>query len=146
MKSKFRQGIFEPVNKEKYTGKLPIVGRSSWELNYMRCCDINENVIAWGSESIKITYYSPVDKKQHTYYPDFILQVKKPDGSLKTQVIEIKPSRQTKPPKLSRNRNVKTMLYESKTYAINQAKWAAAREFCRCRNWDFFILTEKDLK
>jgi hypothetical protein len=38
------------------------------------------------------------------------------------------------------------MLYESQTYAVNQAKWAAAREFCESRNWDFLIATEKDLK
>lgn len=146
MSGKFKQGIFEPTNKEKFKGNKVCVFRSSWELTYMRFCDINENIIAWGSETIKIVYFSPIDKRQHTYYPDFIIQVKKPDGSLKTQIIEIKPSRQTKPPKISKIRNVKTMLYESQTYAINQAKWIAAREFCSTRNWDFIIITEKDLK
>lgn len=111
----------------------------------MRFCDLNENVIAWGSETIKISYYSPVDKRQHTYFPDFIVQVKKTDGTLKTQIIEIKPYRQTKPPKIAKNRNVKTMLAESATYSVNQAKWSAASQFCAERGWEFVILTEKNL-
>lgn len=145
MPKNYKQGIFEPTNKEKYKGKKTCIFRSSWELQYMRFCDLNENVIVWGSETIKISYYSPVDKRQHTYFPDFIVQVKKTDGTLKTQIIEIKPYRQTKPPKISKNRNVKTMLAESATYSVNQAKWSAARQFCAERGWEFVILTEKNL-
>lgn len=145
MAKNYRQGIFEPTNKEKYKGsKLPVF-RSSWELKYMRFCDLNENVLSWGSEIVKISYWSPVDQRTHTYFPDFIVQVKKSNGTLKTQIIEIKPLRQTRPPKMAKNRNVKTMLAESQTYAVNQAKWSAAKQFCAERGWDFIIITEKDL-
>ena len=144
-KTKYRQGIFEPTNKAKYSGRTPIVWRSSWELKYMRFCDINENIVAWGSESIKIQYFSTVDNRTHTYFPDFIIQVRKQDGTLKTQIIEIKPFRETNPPKMSRNRKVKSMIREANTYIVNQAKWSAAKEFCKTRNWDFIIITEKDL-
>jgi hypothetical protein len=141
----YHQGIFEPTNKEKYKGDKTPVFRSSWELKFMRLCDINENIIGWGSESLKIPYFSPIDQKVHNYYPDFVIQVKKPDGSKKMQIIEIKPSRETKPPKIAKNRNSKTMMYESLTYVKNQAKWKAAKAFCAERDWEFIIVTEKDL-
>jgi len=32
------------------------------------------------------------------------------------------------------------------TYGINSAKWEAAKEFCADRNWEFVVLTEKDVK
>ncbi len=62
MAKTYRQGIFEPTNKNKYKGsKLPVF-RSSWELKFMRFCDMNENVVSWGSESLKIPYWSPVER------------------------------------------------------------------------------------
>lgn len=145
MSKNYKQGIFEPLNKEKYKGTKNAIFRSSWELKFMRFCDMNENVISWGSECLKIAYWSPVDKRQHNYFPDFMLQVKKADGTLKTKIIEIKPLRQTKPPVIKKNRNVKTMLAEAKTYTVNQAKWAAAKQYCDERGWEFVIVTEKDL-
>jgi hypothetical protein len=30
-------------------------------------------------------------------------------------------------------------------YAKNQAKWSAAREFCKDNGWEFRILTEAEL-
>lgn len=32
-----------------------------------------------------------------------------------------------------------------KTYAVNEAKWKAAREFCADRRMEFKIITEKEL-
>jgi hypothetical protein len=32
------------------------------------------------------------------------------------------------------------------TYAVNDAKWRAATEYCKDRKWQFKILTEKELK
>ena len=149
MGTTFKNGIFTPTNRAKYIGtKLPHF-LSSWEYKFMRFLDINENIIQWGSESIKIpyTYFDPITKNQssHIYYPDFIIRIKKSDTIMRTQIIEIKPFRETKAPKLAKNRKTKTMLYEVKTYAKNQAKWAAAKEFCRVRDWDFVVITEKDL-
>lgn len=143
----YHQGIFPAVNKEKYLGnnRDNIVFRSGWELRFMRFCDINENILAWASETIKISYLSPEDNKIHTYYPDFIIKVKMQDGSIKTRIVEIKPLKETIPPIVSKKRKVKTLMYESALYKKNQAKWAAAREYCKNRNWDFIILTEKDL-
>lgn len=145
----FKQDCFVPKNPKKYAGVWPIVYRSSWECKFMRFLDINENILQWGSESVKInyTYFDPITKRQsdHIYFPDFIIKIKKSDDVVRTQIIEIKPLRETKPPKIGKNKSTKTMIYEAKTYAKNQAKWFAAKEFCRVRNWDFVVLTEKDL-
>lgn len=145
----FKQNIFTPKNPKKYIGTLPCIYRSSWEAKFCRFLDINENILQWGSESFSIeyTYFDPISKRQstHRYYPDFIIKIKKSEGVIRTQVVEIKPLRETKAPKLANNRSTKTMLYEVKTYAKNQAKWAAAKEYCRVRDWDFIIITEKNL-
>jgi hypothetical protein len=139
-------GFFEPMNKEKYKGNSThCTFRSNLELTYMKFFDMNEHIIAWASENVKISYYNPMDKKQHIYYPDFIIQVKKSDGTIKTQVVEIKPYRETLPPKLGKNKNTKTMMYQVESYTRNTSKWNAARDYCAAKNWDFIILTEKDV-
>jgi hypothetical protein len=59
-------------------------------------------------------------------------------------LIEIKPYNQSIEPKV-KTRITKQYITEVCTYAINQAKWKAAREFCLDRQWEFKVLTEKDL-
>ena len=66
------------------------------------------------------------------------MKVKESTGKIKTYVIEVKPHKQTKPPS-------KKNLYEMKTYAVNQAKWKAAKEFCDDRRIEFKIITENEL-
>ncbi len=109
----------------------------------MRYLDDNPNVIWWGSEELPIPYYSPVDKKKHRYFPDFIAKMRKADGTVMTYIIEVKPEKQTQPP--TQKRKTKTFLQEAITYEINKAKWFAAEEFCKDHGWQFLILTEKHL-
>ena len=109
-------------------------------MNYL---DDNPNVIWWGSEELPIPYLSPVDRKKHRYFPDFIAKMRKSDGSVMTYVIEVKPENQTKPP--TQKRKTRTYLQEAVTYEINKAKWHAAEEFCKDHGWQFQILTEKHL-
>ena len=87
---------------------------------------------------------SLIDHRVHRYFPDFIIKVKESTGQLKTYVIEVKPKKQTQPPK-KRSRVTKSYLYECKTYAVNQAKWKAANEFCEDRRIEFKIITEDEL-
>ena len=65
--------------------------------------------------------------------------MKESTGQVKTYVIEVKPKKQTKKP------TSKSSLFECKTYAINQAKWKAAREWCADRMIEFKIITEDEL-
>ena len=140
------KGKYKPINRSKYKGNtMNIIYRSSWERNFMVYCDTNSNIIKWSSEEIKIPYKSPIDKKIHTYYPDFWIKIKKHDGQIQQTVIEIKPKKQTKPPKANTNKT-KYYLQEVKTWGINQAKWKAAETYCKHKQWNFKILTEYELK
>ena len=121
-----------------------IICRSSWERKFCRYCDLNENVISWGSEEFWIPYLSPVDNRVHRYFPDFIMKIKENTGAIKTYVVEVKPKKQTVPPKKPK-RQTKSYLYECKTYAVNQAKWKAAVEFCKDHMIEFKVITEKEL-
>ena len=53
-----------------------------------------------------------------------------------------KPAKQTAPPK-KKTRVTNPSL--SKTYAVNQAKWKAAQEYCADRRIEFKIITEREL-
>jgi hypothetical protein len=56
----------------------------------------------------------------------------------------VKPKKQTVPPK-QKSRATKSYLYECKTYAVNQAKWKAAKEWCADRMLEFKVITEEEL-
>jgi len=132
-------------NKDKYIGNPSnIICRSLWERRVCKYLDENVNVLKWGSEELTIPYYSPMDNKNHKYFPDFIAKIKNKDASTKTVIIEVKPKKQTKPPKTPK-RKTKNYINECVTYTINEAKWDAANKFCKSRDWDFIILTEDDI-
>jgi len=143
--SKYNQGKFHPQNPQKYKGNVNnIIYRSSWELKFMQWCDRNENILEYGSEEFWIPYISPVDNRVHRYFPDFIIKVRENSGNTKNYVVEVKPQRQTVPPK-QKSRVTKSYLYEAQTYAVNQAKWKAAEEWCADRLLNFMVITEKEL-
>ena len=139
------KSIYKPEHPKKYQGNPNnIICRSSWERKFCRWCDLNESIIAWGSEEFFVPYISPIDNRIHRYFPDFIIKVKESSGQIKTYVVEVKPKKQTMPPKEPKRRT-KSYLYECKTYAVNQAKWKSAEEFCADRKIQFKIITEEEL-
>lgn len=139
------KGFFKPKNPTKYKGNPSnIVYRSSWELKLMIRLDEDPNIISWGSEEIVIPYRSPIDNKIHRYFVDFIVTKINKDGSKETVLIEVKPEKQTKPPKIQKN-ITKKYLTEVKNWGVNEAKWKAAKEYCEDRKWKFYIFTEKEL-
>jgi hypothetical protein len=139
------KGKYHPSFLSKYKGDpTNIIYRSLWERKFMVYCDLNENVIEWSNEEMFVWYRSPVDGKPHRYFPDFLIKVKESDGSIKKYMIEVKPKHQTSPPPKPQ-RQTKKYLYEAYEYAKNQAKWAAAREWCEDRGYEFKVLTEKEL-
>ena len=142
---KYHQGRFHHQNPQKYKGDVNnIIYRSSWELKFMQWCDRNENIMEYGSEEFWIPYVSPVDNRVHRYFPDFIIKVKESNEEIKTYVVEVKPKRQTIPPK-QKSRVTKSYLYEVQTYAVNQSKWNAADEWCKDRRLEFKVITENEL-
>lgn len=145
------KGRFRPANPNKYRGDpTNIVYRSSWEFKFMRWCDRHPHVLEWGSEEVVVPYESPVDKKMHRYFPDFVIKKINRDKTVSTVMIEIKPKAQTMPPDpskaLTENGNKsRRYLNEVMTYGVNQAKWEAAKEFCSHKGWHFVVMTEDHL-
>lgn len=109
----------------------PIIYRSSWEKKFIYWCEHSNKVKQWGSECVNISYYNPLDKKTHRYYPDFVVQLT--DGSV--LIVEIKPYNQTVKP-------VNENSWAMTTYCKNSAKWKALKEACDRKGYRFCILTE----
>jgi len=138
------KGWFRPKNPSKYKGDpTNIVYRSSWEHRMMKYLDENKKVIWWASEEMFVPYVSPVDRKVHRYFPDFIVRLENIQGKENTLMIEVKPEKQTKMP--TQKRKTQRFIQEAATYAINQEKWRAADLFCKEHGWQFKLITEKEL-
>ena len=139
------KGKYYPSYPRKYKGDpTNIIYRSLWERKFMVYCDKNNSILEWASEEIAIPYRSPVDNRVHRYFPDFYMKVKERGGKVKRYMIEVKPAKQTKPP-VKPKRQTKGYIREAYEYAKNQAKWKMAREFCADRQWEFKVVTEKEL-
>ena len=65
----------------------------------MKYCDTTPSILKWSSEEIAIPYKSPVDNRVHRYFPDFYVKVRESSGKIVHKLIEVKPSKQTVPPK-----------------------------------------------
>ena len=147
----WKSGKYYPVNPEKYIGDTyNIIYRSSWEYKFCQYCDINPNITKWSSEPTCIPYWSPVDKKEHKYYVDYYIQVKK--GEIyENWLIEIKPEDQyslSSRPVLEGNvteKKLKNYNYKLKTWIINRAKFEAATRYAESRGYKFGAINEKFL-
>lgn len=136
------KGKWKPKNPHKYIGNPnEIVFRSLWERQTFKWCDDNPHVVAWSSEEFYIPYRSRVDGKVHRYFVD--LKITYSDG--KTSIVEIKPKKQTQPPKTPARRTRRYMS-EMYTYATNMSKWEHAHDYALNRGWNFEIWTEDDLR
>jgi hypothetical protein len=141
----FHKRKYVPMFPEKYSGDPTcIIMRSSWETRFASWCDKNPSVIKWKSEETVVPYRCPTDDKLHRYFIDFQIQIRQKDGILKTYLVEVKPSAQTKPP-IFPGKRTQRYITESYTYIKNQAKWAAADNYAKDRGWEFKIITEYEL-
>jgi hypothetical protein len=142
---KFYKGKYTLKNPQKYIGDpTNVIYRSSWELKFLVWCDKNPNVVSFSSEEVVIPYVCPTDNRRHRYFVDFLIKVRDKSGNIKTYLIEIKPSAQTKPPEIPK-RKTRRYIQEVFTWGKNEAKWKAAIEYAKDRGWEFKILTEHEL-
>jgi hypothetical protein len=133
------KGLFKPQHPEKYIGDINRIRYlSSWELKFQYFCDTNPNIIAWGSEEIRIKYFNPVKQKVCDYIPDFFIKYKDSSGNVITEIIEIKPKKECSVTK-------KSSVYDKVNIAINTQKWTAAKAFCDKAGIKFRVLTEDQL-
>ena len=140
---RFTQGIFKPNNPQKFIGKFAVF-RSSFERKFFLWADSNPNVLEWGSENIIVPYKSPIDDRWHRYYVDNYVVIKE-GTKINKYLIEIKPYKQTIPPKPSKKKKRDTVIYENVQWLVNQAKWEAATAFAESRGAKFIKLTENEL-
>jgi len=136
--SKWAQGTYEVINKDKYVGIRAPRYRSGWEFSFMKFCDSNDHVLQWASEAIQIPYRHPLTGKQTIYVPDFLITYRTRNNMMRAELIEIKPKKQSviESKMSSKDRAV---------VAINYAKWAQATKWAQRNGMTFRVLTESDL-
>lgn len=131
---RFSQGYINPNSCKKLFESVknkPIIYRSSWEKKFIYWCEMSKNVKYWGSECIHIPYFNAYDKKEHKYYPDFVVEME--NGQI--MIIEIKPHNQTVKP-------VNENSWANKAYITNMSKWSEINKQCKLKGYKFCILTE----
>mgnify|MGYP001255825688 FL=1 len=137
--ARFAQGKYTLKNPEKYIGGRTPTYRSSWEFAFCRMCDTNENITKWASESIRIPYRHPFTGKYTIYVPDFFIVYGDRTGKQHVELIEVKPANHTFKEQLGRSQANKAH------YVVNQAKWAAARQYCKQKGMYFRVVNEQDI-
>lgn len=164
--AKWHQGYFKPSKPEKCLSTTNVY-RSSWELKFMEWCDRNPLIERWASEPVSVQYKNPVSNLEYckknglnpkdpknwklaNYWTDFWIELRQKDGTIKKIFIEIKPYSQTQPPKVVNEsaplKEQKRFIREAETYAVNKAKWQAAKTYFNQRGCDFVVFTEKTLE
>lgn len=136
--SKFAQGTFEVKNPQKYVGKGKPRYRSGWEWTFMQFCDNNDSILQWASESVAIPYRNPITGKMTQYIPDFLVQYRTKNNAVVTELIEIKPKKQSVIESKASQR-------DKAIVAVNYAKWDAAQKWARRNGLTFRVITEDDI-
>jgi hypothetical protein len=95
--------------------------RSGLELEVYKLLEKDKTVLKYSAEPFEIDYI--FEGYNHKYIPDILVEF----SNLKKELWEVKPKSQTKLPK-------------------NLAKWNAADQYCKKRNWEFMVLTERGVK
>lgn len=139
MARKYAKGFYTVKNTDKYVGTNSPKYRSSWEFNFMKFCDENPSVIHWASEAIRIPYRNPITNKPTIYVPDFFMVYVDRDGKQHSELIEIKPEKQTV------YEMAKRSAVNKEQWIINQAKWASAQAWCAKKGIRFRVITERDI-
>ena len=136
--SHWSQGPYTVINREKYAGNGTPRYRSGWELSFMKFCDTNDHVLQWASESIAIPYRHPLTGKITQYIPDFLITYRTSNNTVKDELIEIKPKKQSviESKMSSKDRAI---------VAINYCKWDAATKWARRNGLTFRVITENDM-
>jgi hypothetical protein len=136
---------YVPKFTTKFIGHYPINFRSSWEVSFARWLDYNENVTAWSNEKHAIPYYDPMQMKNRRYFPDFYAKIKNKNNKIIEYIIEIKPKKETRPPRKTKAQSKRTKLYQESTYITNSAKFEAAEKYCKKMGYIFKIVSEDKL-
>lgn len=138
MANNFRQGFYQIKNPHKYVGLGRPKYRSGWEMTFMMFLDNNDHVLQWTSEGVSIPYRNPITGKQSMYVPDFIVTYRGRDNTMRAEMIEIKPKKQSIIEERQSQR-------DRAQVAINYAKWEQAQKWCRRNGLTFRVITEDQI-
>jgi hypothetical protein len=138
MANNFRQGFYEVKNPQKYVGLGKPKYRSGWEFTFMIFLDNNDHVLQWASESVSIPYRNPLTGKMSMYVPDFIVTYRNRNSTMRAELIEIKPRKQSLIEEKQSQR-------DRAQVAINYAKWDAATKWARQNGLTFRVITEDQI-
>lgn len=158
MYSNAKKGLYRVLNEDKVMPPLDmhmnsfvvenneifLHYKSSLELKALRYCDYNKYVVKFALEPFAIKYVKPTDGKVHRYYVDLFIEFSSGDRF----IVEIKPKSETKSPRKPSKQTQKAIMNYQKallTYAVNSAKWEAAKKFAKENNLRFIVLTEEEL-
>jgi TnsA endonuclease N terminal len=136
--SQFAQGVYQPLNPQKYIGKRAPRYRSGWEWAFFQFCDRNDHVLEWASEAISIPYRHPFTGKMTMYVPDVFLRYRTRNNKICSELVEIKPRKQS----LIEGRMSEK---DRMIVAINHYKWQAAQAWCKRSGIVFRVLNEEHL-
>jgi len=101
-------------------------------------CDSHDNIIQWGSESVKIPYRNPLTGKYTVYVPDFLVLLEDSEGHQKLELWEIKPRKQTFVEEAKQPRDKAAL-------AVNAVKWQAAQAWSSKHGAIFRVINENDI-
>jgi len=149
-----KQGWYKLLNPDKFIKQLDeymksykdgcVNFKSSLEYKAIRYCDFNKHITKWSLEPFAVKYLKPTDGKVHRYFIDFFIEFSSGDKF----IVEVKSKGETVPPKKPKTNSTKSMIRYQKamqTFAVNQAKWEAAKKFAEEKGIKFIILTEEEL-
>lgn len=104
----------------------------------MSFLDVHPSVIQWGSECLRIPYTNPLTGKSTVYVPDFLVMYQDQKGTRRTELIEVKPRKETIMEAAKSRRDKAAVL-------LNSAKWAAAFAWCSKHGVTFRVLNEDSI-
>jgi hypothetical protein len=138
MANNFRQGFYEIKNPQKYVGKGRPKYRSGWEMTFMLFLDNNDHILQWASESVSIPYRNPLTGKMSMYVPDFLVTYRNRNNTMRAELIEIKPRKQSLIEEKQSQRDRAQVV-------INYAKWDAATKWARQNGLTFRVINEDQI-
>jgi len=166
-KGKTHQGYYRVANRDKYVGDPNLViYRSSWEFAFCKWCDASPSIKRWSSEPIKVPYYDRVSKLEEcrklgldpnnprnwvikNYNTDFWVEIDKGGERPEKWFIEIKPKdKLSKPKQIAAHAPLKEIRRYNmlmKEYLINEAKFAALKDWAEKNGSKFYVFTEDTL-
>lgn len=167
-KGQTHQGYYHVEHKDKYIGDPALViYRSAWEYSFCKWCDMTPAVLHWSSEPVSIPYWDRVSKLEEcsklgldpnnpsnwevkNYNTDFWFEVTKGDGVTDKIFVEIKPKKKLKkpipPPMEAPLKEQKRFNIDAREYLINEAKFAAMKDWAEKNKCKFYVFTEEVLE